>query len=173
YAAPGRPAPISLFVVTTAGHVDVINQSAAVLAGNLGLSGIPHSINGNTITPEVASPHFQVTQVVPPVAMWGVGGGRGATCSVVAGSDSAGLITCTTGSEGTTAASGTMQLQFNKAFTGTAAACHYMAAGNWPAGTTFQDKTPANTADRFEWNTNGAALPGTTALKINYFCPGR
>jgi hypothetical protein len=171
FANVGRPAPTSLFVATNGGSCNVVNNAGSVLTGTLGLANIPHSISGSGVTPEIGAPHLQSGQATPPNCVWGAGGGTGSSCTV-AGSDSVGVISGVAGSSA--GSSSTVQLKFHNAFTGTAAACQYSAAGNWAAGATFQDTTPANNTDTFTWTNGGSTnLTNGTIYKINYFCPGR
>lgn len=180
YANAGRAAPTSLFVITTAGYVDVVNNNPTVLTGNLGLAAWPHRIVGPGQAQESGISHIQGTQVGSTAAAWNSGGGSSSGACTVAGNDTVGQVTCLSGSSAT-AASGAIQLNFYKGFTGTSAVCVAYAATltggvnvAWPATTTFfETASPTNTTYLVGWNTNGAALTASKNYSFNYWCGGR
>lgn len=176
-----RPVPTSLFSIITAGYVKVVNNSPSVLTGNLGLAQWPHKILGPGLAQEDGISHLQGTQVGATGAAWNAGSGTGGalTCTV-AGVDTIGQITCLTGSNGgTPAASGAIQLNFYKAYTGTSSTCLFMPAdvsggGTWPLGTAVKElPSPTNNTYLIGWATNGAALSTSTNYSLNYVCGGR
>lgn len=112
--------------------------------------------------------HIKSTMTTPPTSVVAAGAGTGATCTIAHASDSAGIITLTTGSVGTPTTGTQCTLTFNKAYA-TIPVCVFSPA-NSSAGTNlvqFFVGTSTTTTQPFSFGVAGGT---STAYVYNYYC---
>lgn len=112
--------------------------------------------------------HIKSTMTTPPTSVVAAGAGTGATCTIAHASDSAGIITLTTGSVGTPTTGTQCTLTFNKAYA-TIPVCVFSPA-NSNAGSNlvlFSVGTSTTTTQPFSFGLAGGT---TTAYVYNYQC---
>lgn len=112
--------------------------------------------------------HIKSTMTTAPTAVVAAGAGTGATCTIAHASDSAGIITLTTGSVGTPTTGTQCTLTFNKAYS-TIPVCVFSPA-NAVAGTNLVQFSVGTSTTAVQPFSFGVAGGTSTAYVYNYHC---
>lgn len=112
--------------------------------------------------------HLKSTMTTPPTAVVAAGAGTGASCTLAHASDSAGVVTLTTGSVGTPATGTQCTVTFNKAYA-TIPVCVF-SPGNTNAGSNLVLFSVASSTTTTQPFVFGVAGGTSTPYIYNYHC---